>query len=109
MRQRNATLSGTGEVGAPRSPSGPRDHRWDIVRAALADPQWHFRSVEGIATETRLEPRGVERTLQAHRGETRSILARSRHFHGVRQVHTLASRPRTLREVASDICAFASR
>ena len=84
-------------------------HAWVPVRKALADSRWRYRSVEGIASATGLERGDVERTLKAHRGEIRAILARSRHYPGVRQVYTLQSRRRTLRDVAIDVLGFAGR
>ena len=68
-----------------------------------------IRSVEGIASATGLERGDVERTLEAHRGEIRAILARSRHYAGVRQVFTSRSRRRLLRDVAIDVLGFAGR
>ena len=85
-------------------------HRaWMLVREALADSRWRYRSGEGIAVATGLEDGDVERTLEAHRGEIRAILARSQHYRGVRQVYTLRSRRRTLRDVAIDVLGFAGR
>ena len=95
------------EVGAGCAASRSVD--WERVRDALADGRWRFRSVEGIVVETGLERGTVEEMLQEHCAEVRAILARSHCFSGVRRVYTLRSRPVTLREIAVDLCAFASR
>ena len=109
MTHRSPTLSAPGVVSAAETSADPQDRNWEMVRGALADSRWRFRSIEGIAAATGLEAEDVQRTLQTHRSETRTILARSRHFRGVRQVYTLHTRPRTLREIAADVFAFASR
>ncbi len=92
-----------------RSSSGDPDSSWRLVRGALEDPRWRFRSVEGIADATGLEHAVVARPLELHRRDVRGIFARSRSFDGVRRVYTLASRPRTFLEIAGDVLAFASR
>ena len=102
----------TTDSGARRPAAGAadtKDRSWELVHQALADPRWRYRSVEGIAATTGLKHEEVQAALEAHRGETRSIFARSPSFHGVRRVHTLRSRPGTLRDLAVDVLAFASR
>ena len=93
----------------PAARAETEGQRWTLVQDALANRRWEYRSIDGIAAETRLSHQQIERTLESHRGETRSILARSRHYDGARQVYTLRSRPRRLRDVAIDILGFASR
>jgi hypothetical protein len=109
MTDRSPTLSAPAVASGPDTSVDQQDRDWETVRGALADSRWRFRSVEGIVAATGLEPDDVQRTLHTHRNEVRAILARSRNFRGVRQVYTLATRPRTFREIAADIFAFASR
>lgn len=109
MRQGSPKSTAPAHVEAGESCAAPRNADWERVRHALADGRWRFRSVEGIAVATGLKREKVEETLEEHRGEVRAILARSHSFRGVRQVYTLSSRPRTLREIAADVFAFASR
>ena len=76
---------------------------WTKVHAALKDPRWDFRTVEGIAKETALEPDLIIRVLEAHRSDIRQTISRDR-----RTIYTLKSRPKKMREVIADIQTFAS-
>ena len=78
-------------------------NEWSRVREALDDPRWDFRTVEGIARDTGLDPERIERLLDRHRPETRQTLTRNR-----KKMYTLKSRPRKLREVIADLHMFAS-
>ena len=106
MPDESPTVSDTMHSATSAEPVHPA---WVLIRDALADSRWRYRSVEGIASTTCLERGEVERTLKGHQGEIRTILARSRHYRGVRQVHTLRSRPLTLRDIAIDVLGFAGR
>jgi hypothetical protein len=77
---------------------------WAKVRAALANPEWDFRTVQGIARETGLDPQNVERLIDQHRSEIRLTLSRDR-----RIIYTLRSRPVKVREVLADIQRFIAR
>lgn len=109
MRQGTPKTTAPASVVACESSAGPRKTDWGLVRHALADGRSRFRSVEAIAVATGLRREQVEETLECHCGEVRAIFARSPSFCGVRRVYTLRSTPRTLREIAVDVCAFASR
>lgn len=76
---------------------------WTKVHAALKDPRWDFRTVEGIAKETALEPDLVKRVLETHHSEVRQTVSRER-----QKIYTLKSRPKKMREVIADIQTFAS-
>ena len=108
MTDQSRKLRGT-LAARPERPANQAERDWTRVRTELANPRWRFRSTEGIAAASGLQPKVVKRTLAAHRSEIRAIFARSQHFDGVRQVYTLGSRKRTLREVVVDVAAFASR
>lgn len=75
---------------------------WNRVREALDDPRWDFRTVEGIARDTGLDPERVRCLLDRHRSEIRQTLFRDR-----KKIYTLKSRPRKLREVLADLQMFA--
>ena len=78
---------------------------WVKVQEALANSEWDFRTVDGIATETRLPPGVVEGLLGVHRSEIRQTVSR-----GGRPLYTLKSRPRKfLREALAGLHLFASR
>ena len=76
---------------------------WAKVQAALADPKWDFRTVEGIARDSHLDSRNVERLLRSNRSEIRQTFSRDR-----RIIYTLKSRPKKLREVFANVQALLS-
>ena len=80
------------------------DKEWSKIYSALEDPKWAFRTVEGIATDTGLDPKCVERLLDQHRSEIRQRMSRDR-----RIIYTLKSRPRKMREIIADLQVYASK
>lgn len=76
---------------------------WMKVQAALEKTEWDFRTVEGIARDTQLEPGHIEGLLRSNRSKVRQTLSRDR-----RVIYTLKSRPKKLREIFADIQAFLS-
>ena len=81
-----------------------RSNEWEKVRAALANPGWDFRTVDGIARETRLSSNVVERLLAVNRSWIRQTLSQDH-----RVIYTLKSRPKKLREIFADIQLLVSR
>ena len=79
-------------------------NKWSRVHTALANPNWDFRTVKGIARETGLDPESVERLIEQHRSEIRQTLSGDR-----RIIYTLKSRPKKLREILADIQMFVSK
>lgn len=77
---------------------------WISVRSVLGSPKWDFRTVDGIAKETSLDPRQVEELIEQHRSEIRQTMSRDRQI-----VYTLKSRPLKVREVIAEIQRFASK
>ena len=77
---------------------------WVKVQAALADPAWDFRTVDGITRDTSLPRERVELVLLRNRSMVRRALARDR-----RVVYTLKSRPKKLREFFADVLTLASQ
>lgn len=87
-----------------------RDDDWARVQAALANPNWDFRTVDGIARETSLPREHVERLLRTHGAAVRQAVSRNERARGWRVVYTLKSRPRRkIREFFSDLLTFASQ
>lgn len=80
------------------------DKEWSKIYSALEDPKWAFRTVEGIATDTGLDPKCVERLLDQHRSEIRQRMSRDR-----RIIYTLKSRPKKMREIIADLQVYASK
>ena len=77
---------------------------WSRVHSALEDPKWDFRTVEGIARDTGLEPERVKRLLDQHRSEIRQRMSRDR-----RIIYTLKSRPMKMRDIIDDLQVYASK
>ena len=71
---------------------------WEKVRAALANPRWDFRTVDGIAKETKLHADQVRQILDSMDSEVRIAEGRNH-----RVLYTLKSRPVTVREILSSI------
>lgn len=65
------------------------------VIEALADPQWDFRTISGIAKETKLGPEFIENTLKKNSQKIRCSKVPN---HNGEALFTLNSRPETLRE-----------
>lgn len=86
------------------------ERAWPKVQAALADPKWDFRTVDGIAKETSLPREHVKAVLGRHGTMVRRAVSRRKRSRGWRFVYTLKSRPRKrLREFLSDVLTFASQ
>ena len=87
------------------------EHRddWAKVQAALANPNWDFRTVDGIASETNLPREHVERLFRRHGTAIRRAVSRGERARGWRFVYTLKSRPTRLREVVDNILTFAGQ
>lgn len=62
---------------------------------ALADRRWDFRTITGIAKETKLRPEFIESTLKKHSEKIRRSKVPN---HNGEILFTLSSRPETLRE-----------
>jgi len=87
------------------------EHRddWARVKAALANPNWDFRTVDGIARETSLSREQVQRLLGRHEAAVRKALTRDTRLGTRRVAYTLRDRPTKLREVVDSILTFASQ
>lgn len=87
------------------------EHRddWPKVQAALANPDWDFRTVDGIARDTGLPRKHVERLLQEHRAAVRRTVSRRGRARNWQFVYTLKSRPTRFREVVDNILTFAGQ
>ena len=94
-------------------PMAEHQDDWARVRAALANPDWDFRTVDGIARETRLPREHVERLLQGHGTAVRRAVSRRWRARGWQFVYTLRSRPTRFRarfrEVVDNILTFAGQ
>lgn len=76
---------------------------WEQITKALEDEQWDFRTPEGIAQETGIDPRIVLNLLEQHPGEVRKSPDWSTPG---RFLYTSKSRRPTFREILSDIQFF---
>ena len=75
-------------------------------RRPLKTPRWDFRTVEGISRETGLNAACIVELLEEHQPEVRRAVARDRKG---RVLYTTRPWPLDLREVISDLQAFASK
>jgi hypothetical protein len=81
----------------------PREHK---VFEALSDPQWDFRTVEGISKATGLTPSEVKATLDKYPSLVRTSLVRDNEG---RELFTLASRPPGPQELVSQFRNFITK
>ena len=86
------------------------EHRddWPKVQAALRIPL-DFRTVDGIARDTGLPRKHVERLLQEQRAAVRRAVSRRGRARNWQFVYTLKSRPTRFREVVDNILTFAGQ
>ena len=82
------------------------DPKWERVYEALSDPQWDFRTVEGIARTTGLSGEEVAGVLDRHKGEIRRSMVPDRQG---RTLYTLKSRPKKAQEWLAEIRAFLAK
>ena len=64
------------------------------VLRALSNPKWDFRTIGGIARDTKLSREQVEQVLADHQ----DLFRQSRLTHNGEPLYTLLDKPETLRE-----------
>ena len=79
---------------------------WSKIQETLEDPRWNFRTIEGISRDTGLNAACIVELLEEHRPEVRRAIARDRKG---RVLYTTRPWPVGVREVISDLQAFASK
>lgn len=67
----------------------------ELVAAALNDPRWDFRTIDGIAAETRLPPEVVQRVIADNPAFARKSVATDEEG---RELYTARRRSVSLRE-----------
>lgn len=77
---------------------------WEKVRSALGNPDWDFRSIDGIAKETELDPLEVREAILRNMSQVRQARARDGNI-----IYTLDSRPMRAREVMAVVHRLASK
>ena len=82
----------------------PREVEWKKVQNALADPQWDFRTANGISKDVGLSAAQVEWLLR----ERRDVVRHTRSQDG-RTIYKLKTRPQRFREIAADVLALAKQ
>lgn len=86
--------------------SEEESREWQLIYAALKNPRWDFRTIEGIATETGLAPEAIEREIAQHSSVVRQSDVPDRKG---RALYTLSSRVRGWREIAANVSAYISK
>lgn len=82
------------------------DSDWLKLKEALADKQWDFRSVDGLAKQTGISTSMVETLLKKHQKEVRvSYVPDSKG----RTLYTLATKPVEIREILATAQAFLAK
>src|SRR5687768_7543107 len=74
---------------------GPISTPARAVIQALANPEWDFRTIDGIAKETGMTPEQVAEVIKEYPQHIRKSLAKGRES---RDLYTLRSKPRLLTE-----------
>jgi hypothetical protein len=81
----------------------PKEHK---VFDALSDPQWDFRTIDGISKAINLPPTEVKAILDKYPNLVRKALFRD---NDGRELFTLASRPPGAQEIASQLMTFITK
>ncbi|MGA8430829.1 MAG: hypothetical protein WB729_13480 [Candidatus Sulfotelmatobacter sp.] len=76
------------------------------VFEALSDPQWDFRTVDGLSKATALAPADVKAILDKYPDLVRRSLVRD---NDGRELFTLASRPPRAQEILSQLTTFITK
>ncbi len=76
------------------------------VTDALADERWDFRTVDGIARQTGLDPPEVQQILDEHPDLFRRSYLDSEDG---KALYTLATRPEKLRERVAELKSFLAK
>jgi hypothetical protein len=82
------------------------DADWQKVETALRDPEWDFRTIESMASDTGLSIEQVESALNRHATEVRKAFITDRQG---RILYTLADKPVTMREFWANTRAFIAK
>ncbi len=77
---------------------------WARVLSALRRPEWDFRTADGVAKDTGLDPKRVKEVIAGHRSEVRQTISRDGKI-----VYAHKSKPVKLREVIAQMQRFASK
>lgn len=96
-------------MGRTMAPDGRHDINspdWLRVREALADPQWDFRTVDGITRVTGLASDRIRELLISHAAEVRKSYVTDKNG---RILYTLRARPARLQEMVANTVAFISK
>ena len=95
-------MNATQEIAVPED----LDQDAQAVFRALSDPKWDFRTVDGIARETRLAETEITRILENNPKHFRKSLVPDRNR---RTLYTLTSRPPSWQERLATLRAFATK
>ena len=77
---------------------------WSQVCSALTESEWDFRTVDGLARETGLDPKRVKQAIDQHRSEVRQTISKAGTI-----IYAHRSKPVKVREVVAQMQRFASK
>jgi hypothetical protein len=82
------------------------DEHWERVEKALGNPNWDFRTIDGLAKDTGLASEEIRRLINRHSDRVR--VSNVPDTQG-RVLYTLASKPIRTREWLATVRAFAAK
>jgi len=81
------------------------DH-WLLVKRALENPDWDFRTIDGLVKDTGLSREEIKRLLDEHGDEVRKAYVTDRNGN---ILYAPAEKPLKLRELLANIRAFITK
>jgi hypothetical protein len=82
------------------------EEHWESVEKALENPNWDFRTIDGLAEDTGLPPDEIRALINSHSDRVR--VSNVPDTQG-RVLYTLASKPISARELLATVRAFAAK
>lgn len=82
------------------------DDHWLLIKKALENPDWDFRTLDGLAKETGLSREEIRALLDDHQDDTRKSYVTDRSGN---VLYAPADKPVSLREILANIRAFVTK
>ncbi len=89
------------DQGGSATEASTTDDALRVIRA-LSNPKWDFRTIGGIARDTKLSREQVEHVLADHR----DLFRQSNLTHNAESLYTVRDKPETLRERLAELRDF---
>ena len=82
------------------------EQEWTKIRQALSDPEWDFRTIDGLSKATGVAQDRVVSLLASHPDEVRQSNLPDKQGH---PLYTLANRPMKFQEFLANTVAFITK